>query len=337
MRAIILVGGRGMRLRPLTIHTPKPIVPVLNQPLLLYQIKLLKRFGITDICLSSFYLPQKLRDILGSGEQWGVQLKYVLEEFPLGTGGAARNAFDHGSREATIVFNGDILTCLDLAELLRFHQEKRSQATLVLTPVEDPTAYGLVETDSTGQIESFLEKPSEEEINTNNISAGTYVFEPEVFDLIAAGQNVSFERETFPLLLKEGRPFYGFCSTSYWLDIGTPEKYLQANLDLIDQSGNWQWAFAEEMFAPGGNLAVIGTNSQILSKAVYRSAIGANCKVAAGATVRSSVLWEDVVVEKNAEVKHSLIGRGCVIGERCRLRNVVLSDGTILKEGSILY
>ncbi len=336
MRAIILVGGKGMRLRPLTLNTPKPVVPVLNQPLLLYQIKLLKNFGITDISLSSFYLPKKLHATLKDGGDWGVKLSYVLEDVPLGTAGAANNAYLRGAKETTVVFNGDILTCLDLEKVLTFHRQKKSQATLVLTPVEDPSAYGLVETNRQARITSFLEKPSEEEITTFNISAGAYILEPEVFELIPPRENVSFERGTFPAMLRKGFSFYGYTSDSYWLDIGTPEKYLQANLDMIDQAASWEWALGQGNRPGTTNLLVSGSASEIGSKAVYRSVVGAGVRISAGASVRDSVLWDDVIIGKNCLVKHSIIGKGCVVEEKCRLRNVVLADGSHIKKGSLL-
>ena len=223
MQALILAGGKGTRLRPLTLYTPKPIVPLANRPFLLYQIDILRRAGITDITLSLGYRPTRIEDILGDGSEFGVDLRFITEPSPLGTGGAYRFAADD-LRETTVVLNGDILTDLDLSLILAHHKMKGSEATLALMPVEDPTAYGLVETDADSQIERFLEKPKREELHelrTNNINAGIYVLEPSILDLIPMGENRSFEYDVFPEILNQKRPFFSYImSTEYWRDIG---------------------------------------------------------------------------------------------------------------------
>ena len=200
MQAVILAGGKGTRLRPLTVYTPKPIVPVMNRAFLLYQIEILRRAGITDITLSLSYQPDKIELLLGDGSDFGVNLRFITEPSPLGTGGAYRFAANE-IRETTVVLNGDILTDIDLSDVLEFHREKDSEATLALTPVENPSAYGLVETDPDSKVLRFLEKPKPEDlahITTNTINAGIYILEPTILDLITLGENSSFEYDVFP-------------------------------------------------------------------------------------------------------------------------------------------
>ncbi|MBA2493892.1 MAG: NDP-sugar synthase, partial [Acidobacteria bacterium] len=232
MQALILAGGKGTRLRPLTVYTPKPIVPLLNRPFLLYQIEILRRAAVKDITLSLSYQPDKIEHLLGYNLEDGVNLRYITEPQPLGTGGAYKFAADE-IRETTVVFNGDVLTDLDISKVIDFHRQKKAEATIVLTPVENPSAYGLVETDAENQVLHFREKPKAEELarlTTNNINAGIYVLEPSVLDLIAAGENTSFEYNVFPELLNRKKQFFAYImNKNYWRDIGTPESYLQAH------------------------------------------------------------------------------------------------------------
>jgi NDP-sugar pyrophosphorylase family protein len=233
MQALILAGGKGTRLRPLTVYTPKPIVPICNRPFLLYQIDTLRRAGIVDITLSLSYQPNKIEQLLGDGSDYGVKLKYTVEPQPMGTAGAYKFAEDL-IREPTVVFNGDILTDLDLKTVIREHNERQATATVVLTPVENPQSYGLVETEKDGRIRRFLEKPKPDEITCNTINAGTYILEPKVLDFLPAGENYSFEYGLFPDLLKREEPFYAHIPPrTYWIDIGTPERYLQVHADLL--------------------------------------------------------------------------------------------------------
>src|SRR6266852_1058390 len=197
MQALILAGGKGTRLRPLTVYTPKPIVPICNRPFLLYQIDTLRRAGVTDITLSLSYQPEKIEQQLGDGSKFGVKLKYTVEPQPMGTAGAYKFAEDL-IREPTVVFNGDILTDLDLKTVIRQHKDRNAIATIVLAPVDNPSSYGLVETAEDGRVLRFLEKPKADEITVNTINAGTYVLEPQILDLIPAGQNHSFEYGLFP-------------------------------------------------------------------------------------------------------------------------------------------
>src|SRR6476620_9643853 len=234
MKAILLAGGKGTRLRPLTVHTPKPIVPILNRPFLYYQIDLLKQLPeIDEVILSLNYQPRRIEEIFGEGAGLGVRLRYVVEPMPLGTGGAIRYAGD-SLTESVVVFNGDVLTQVDLGAVLRLHRERKAKATIVLTPVENPRAYGLVETDPVANVKRFLEKPGEHEITCNTINAGIYILEPETFDRIPKDTAWSIERSYFPSLIERGETFVAYVHSGYWIDIGTPAKYLQVHRDIMD-------------------------------------------------------------------------------------------------------
>src|ERR671927_1259358 len=234
MKAILLAGGKGTRLRPLTIHTPKPIVPIFERPFLHYQLDLLKQVPeIDEVILSLNYQPRRIEEIFGDGSDAGLAIRYVVEPAPLGTAGAVRYAGE-SLHESVVVFNGDVLTEVDLAAVIRLHRERRAKATIVLTPVENPSAYGLVETDASGNIQRFLEKPGEDEITCNTINAGIYVLEPDTFDRIPKDTAWSIERSFFPSLIERGETFVAYVYRGYWIDIGTPEKYAQVHRDIMD-------------------------------------------------------------------------------------------------------
>src|SRR6187401_2478985 len=257
MKAILLAGGKGTRLRPLTVHTPKPIVPILNRPFLYYQIDLLRQIPeIDEVILSLNYQPRRIEEIFGEGEGLGVRIRYVVEPMPLGTGGAIRYAGDQLT-ESVVVFNGDVLTNVDLNAVLRLHRERKAKATIVLTPVENPAAYGLVETDADGNIQRFLEKPKPDEITCDTINAGIYVLEPDTFDRIPKGEPWSIERSFFPSLIERGETFVAYIYRGYWIDIGTPEKYTQVHRDIMDgrcQAGPFLNASGAALVSPGARV-----------------------------------------------------------------------------------
>src|SRR5919107_3873477 len=234
MKAILLAGGKGTRLRPLTIHTPKPIVPIFNRPFLHYQIDLLKQLPeVDEVILSLNYQPRRIEEIFGDGSELGIKIRYVVEPAPLGTAGAVRYAGDNLT-ESVVVFNGDVLTEIDLAAVLRLHRERQARATIVLTPVDNPTAYGLVETDADGNIQRFLEKPNADEITCDTINAGIYILEPDTFERIPKDTPWSIERSFFPSLIERGETIIASTYRGYWIDIGTPEKYMQVHRDIMD-------------------------------------------------------------------------------------------------------
>lgn len=340
MQALILAGGKGTRLRPLTVYTPKPIVPFLNRPFLLYQIEILQRAGIEDITLSLSYQPDKIEHLLGSGAEYGVNLRFVTEPSPMGTGGAYKFAANN-LRETTIVFNGDILTDLDIAKIVEFHQSKKADATIVLTPVENPSAYGLVETDSENKVLRFREKPKPEELadlTTNTINAGIYVLEPNILELIPEGENYSFEYNVFPDLLEKQKSFYAYIlKENYWRDIGTTESYLQAHHDFLggkikgfelEKSRKTEIATAAVVDRKSflDDDCIIKPNARILN-----SVIGKGVLVEEKAIIENSIVWSHTRISSGAEIKNAVIGRSCHIG-----RNVSVTDGAVLGDKTSL-
>jgi mannose-1-phosphate guanylyltransferase len=340
MKGLILAGGKGTRLRPLTVFTPKPIVPVVNRPFLLYQIEILRRAGISDITLSLSYQPDKIEAVLNDCDELGVDVRFITEPTPMGTGGAYRFAVD-SDRDSTVVFNGDILTDIDLAKMISLHRERKSAATIALVPVDDPSRYGLVETGNDGNVLRFLEKPKPEELavlSINTVNAGIYILEPSILDLIPKGENRSFEYNVFPTILEKSMPFFGYVmDNEYWRDIGTPGSYLAAHRDMlagsvtgfeIDRSGRSDVATAASV----DKLSVLGEGCVIKPNVrIVKSVLGPGVHVEEKATVENSVIWSHTRISGFAEVKDSVIGRSCHIG-----RNTSVSAGTVLGDKASL-
>lgn len=338
MQALILAGGKGTRLRPLTVYTPKPVVPICNRPFLLYQIDTLRRAAVTDITLSLSYQPEKIEQQLGDGSNFGVKLKYTVEPQPMGTAGAYKFA-EEMIREPTVVFNGDILTDLDLKTVIRMHKERNALATIVLTPVDNPSAYGVVETENDGRVRRFLEKPKTEETTCKNINAGTYVLEPQVLDLIPRGENHSFEYGVFPKLLENSESFFAHIpQRTYWMDIGTPGRYLQAHHDLLanrvtrihikDRRGNFDAATHSEI----DDLSVVADECTIKPGVqIINSVLGKGCYIEELARIENSVIWSHTRIGTAAEVSGAVIGRGCYVG-----RSTVIRPGSVLGDKSSL-
>ncbi len=336
MQALILAGGKGTRLRPLTVYTPKPVVPVVNRPFLLYQIDILKKAGITDITLSLSYQPDKIEHILGEGSEFGVKIKYVTEPSPMGTGGAYKFAAS-AIHTTTVVLNGDVLTNADISKILAFHREHQAEATIALTPVENPSAYGLVESGSSNEVIRFLEKPKPEdlaELKINTINAGIYVLEPAVLDLLPAGENRSFEYHVFPDLLAQKRPFFAYVMDGdYWRDIGTPESYLAAHHDfLLGKISGFDRASREGSdIATAASIdrnSVIGDDCVIKPNArIINSVIGPGVQIEEKAVIENSVIWAHTRVSSGAEINGAVVGRGCHLGRNVRVRSgSVLGD-----------
>jgi mannose-1-phosphate guanylyltransferase len=343
MQALILAGGKGTRLRPLTVYTPKPIVPICNRPFLLYQIDALRRAGVTDITLSLSYQPEKIEQQLGGGSDFGVNLRYTVEPQPMGTAGAYKFAEDL-IREPTVVFNGDILTDLDLKTVIRQHKERNALATIVLTPVENPSAYGVVETEDAGQVRRFLEKPGADETTCKNINAGTYILEPRVLDLIPHGENHSFEYGLFPKLLEKGEAFFAHIpQRTYWMDIGTPARYLQAHHDLLanrvtrihikNRRGDFDSATHSEI----DELSIIADECTIKPGVqIINSVLGRGCYIEERARIENSVIWGHTRVGTAAQVRDAVICRGCHIGRSTLVgAGAVLGDKTSLTDYTV--
>lgn len=340
MQALILAGGKGTRLRPLTVYTPKPIVSVLNRPFLTYQLEILHRAGVKDIVLSLNYQPDKIEQILGDGSEFGVNLRYVTEPSPMGTAGAYKYAARE-IRETTVVLNGDVLTDADISAVIKQHQERKSEATIVLTPVENPSAYGLVETDIDFRVKRFLEKPTPEQLSTlttNNINAGIYVIEPSILELIPSGENYSFEYKLFPDLLAKQREFFAFViDKNYWQDIGTPKSYLQAHHDFL--SGKIQGFEIDRSakndvshIASIDKTSVLGEDCIIKPNArIINSVIGKGVQVEERAVIENSVIWSHTRIAGGTHIKNSIVGRSCYIGKNC-----VVGDGSVLGDKTSL-
>ena len=351
MKAILLAGGKGTRLRPLTVHTPKPIVPIFNRPFLYYQLDLLRQVPeIDEAILSLNYQPRRIEEIFGEGEGLGIKLRYVVEPIPLGTAGAVRYAGD-SLTESVVVFNGDVLTDVNLTAVLALHRERKAKATIVLTPVENPRAYGLVETDAQGNIQRFLEKPGEDEITCNTINAGIYVLEPDTFERIPKETAWSIERSFFPSLIDRRETFVAYVHHGYWIDIGTPVKYLQVHHDVMDGrypappfagSAHKAWVAPGARIEDGVELhgpcfidegAVVKAGSRILPYSV----LGRQTHVEEAATIDGAIVWANGWIGREAQVHGSILGRNCHIGRNAILESpVVLGDKTVITDYSRL-
>ncbi len=349
MKAIILVGGEGTRLRPLTLHSLKSTVPMLGHAFLEYQFAFLRQHGIRDIVLSTCHKPELLRAAFGTGRRYGIKLHYAPESQPLGTAGAIQNAGKFiDRRETVVVLNGDILTNLNLTRMAAVHRGQRSILTIGLTWVEDPSAYGLVQTNKTGRVHRFLEKPSPGEGETHWINSGVYIFDSAVFDRIPEGVSYSSERQLFPELLLAGERVGSFPGRDYWMDIGTPAKYLQAHLDILEgrmfmlpigsaakktprlyMGKRCRFHPTVEASAPGvlGNDCVVGEEARIGEFSV----LGSKVKVGPHAVIQHSVIWDGVDIGEGAKLS------GCVICSACRIgRFVTVRPGSVLGQGSII-
>jgi mannose-1-phosphate guanylyltransferase len=325
--AVLLVGGKGTRLRPLTVNTPKPMIPAAGVPFLTHQLARARAAGIEHIVLATSYLAEVFEPHFGDGSALGLHLEYVTETDPLGTGGAIRNVA-HRLRSApgdpVLVFNGDILTGLDIPALVATHRRAGADVSLHLTKVPDPRAFGLVPTDPDGRVTAFLEKPqTPEEIVTDQINAGAYVFTRSVIDTIPAGRPVSVERETFPELLAAGAHLRGMVDSTYWLDLGTPHAFVRGSADLV-------LGHAPSPAVPGRHgerLVLDGAHVAEDAKLSGGTSVAPGVLIASGARVHGSTVLAGARIESGAVVKNSFIGAGAHVGARTVLDGVVLGDG----------
>jgi len=348
MKAILLAGGKGTRLRPLTIHTPKPIVPIFDRPFLHYQLDLLKQVPeIDEVILSLNYQPRRIEELFGDGGESGLAIKYVVEPAPLGTAGAVRYAGE-SLHESVVVFNGDVLTEVNLAEVIALHRARRAKATIVLTPVDNPTAYGLVETDAQSNIQRFLEKPKPDEITCDTINAGIYVLEPDTFDRIPKDTPWSIERSFFPSLIERQETFVAYVYRGYWIDIGTPEKYMQVHVDIMDgrftslKRAPWgatrgaTWVAPDARIEPGAIVeGPCFVDTETVVKAGARigpyAVIGKHCHIEEHAVVERAIVWANTRISQESTVRQSILGRHCHVG-----RNASAGAGVVLGDKSVL-
>ncbi len=356
MQALILAGGEGTRLRPLTSDVPKPVVSLVDQPFIGYMFEWLRFHGVDDVIMSCGFLADGVRAVLGDGSSFGIRLRYVEEPKPLGTGGALKYAQDLLD-ERFFMLNGDVLTDIDLSKQLEQHSRTGARATLALIGVDDPSAYGLVHCREDCSVTEFLEKPGPEQgINTNLVNAGAYILQREILDDLApAGTNISIERDVFPKLVDRG--LYGYEASGYWLDIGTPRRYLQATYDILE--GRVTTQVGKRLSAAGLRLlpadgvggriaapALIGEGCEIAANARIggRVVLGRGVKIGAGAVVEASVLLDGVSVGPRTHIKGAIVSPDAVIGARCQIdggvvigKGVRLGDDNVLSAGARLF
>ena len=353
MKAVVMAGGFGTRLRPLTAHLPKPLVPVGNVPIMEHIVRLLKRHGFTDLAVLLYFLPDTITGHFGDGSAWGVNMTYVTPTADLGTAGAVKFAVGE-SDEPILVVSADVLTDFNLAEAVTFHRSKDAEATMVLTRVEQPLAYGIVITDEEGRVLRFLEKPAWGEVFSDTINTGIYLLEPSVFRAIPAGRPYDFGKELFPALLASGRSLWGHVAKGYWRDVGDLAEYRTAHLDLLQgrvgvdipgerHSGNGHtvWLDAGARVDYSSRLAgsvVVGRGALIAPGArVANSVIGPDSIVQAGADVEGSVIWDGVEIGPGAVVKEAVIGRKTMVGANAFLsEGVVIADFCRIGEASVV-
>jgi mannose-1-phosphate guanylyltransferase len=343
MKAVILVGGEATRLRPLTCNTPKIMVPVLNRPFLEHLLGYLRAHNIIDIVLAVGKSPDQIRDYFGDGGKLGVRIAYSIEDSPLGTAGAVKNA-ESFLDDSFIVFNGDIFTDIDLSAMMRLHRENKAIASLALTPGEDPTIYGAVETDSQGRVKRFLEKPGWDKVTTNMINAGIYILEPDILSYIAPNAFSMFEHDVFPPLLEREQAIYGYPFQDYWIDIGTPDKYLKLQQDLLQRyAGDKGVKFEGESFVHSSaqieGPAIIGKACFIDKKARIKgpAVLGTRCRVEERAVIEGAILWHDCQTSKRARLRNCVVASRCYIGEESEISDgCVLGDDVRVGKGSKL-
>ncbi len=340
MRAVLMAGGSGTRLRPLTCDLPKPMVPVLNRPIAEHIINLLKRNNINEIVATLYYLPDVMRDYFQDGRDFGVEMTYAVEEDqPLGTAGCVKN-IQQWLDDTFVTISGDAITDFDLQAAIAFHRQKKSKATLILTRVPNPVEFGVVITDEEGRINRFLEKPSLSEIFSDTVNTGTYILEPEILDYLPENEESDFSKDLFPLLLAKGEPMYGYIAEGYWCDVGHLDAYRQAQYDALEQKVKLDFAYPEK--SPG---IWIGSNTYIEPSAHIEApaVVGSNCRIGARVKIEAgTVIGDNVTVGSDADLKRPIIWNGATIGDEAHLRACIVSRGTRIDrrsqvlEGSVI-
>jgi mannose-1-phosphate guanylyltransferase len=331
LKAVILVGGEGTRLRPLTNSIPKSMIPVLNRPFLEHTIAYLKKHGVDSIILTLSYLPETIQNYFEDGSNFGIPLTYSMESNPLGTAGAVKNVERH--LDGTfIVLNGDIFTDLDLADMIDFHKRKKAKATIALAWVENPCAFGVVETNSDGKVKRFVEKPKPDQVTTNWINAGIYILEPEVLEHVPEGSHYMFEKGLFPLLLKIGEPVYGYHFSGYWLDMGTPEKYLCLNCDLLLAKVKSTLANnlnKDEVFCDKG--VIVHPSAEITGPVV----IASGCRIGQRVSIKGPVIMApDCYIGEDARIEGAVLWRGANIGAGVVLKECVIGNNAKIENNN---
>ncbi|GAC1463514.1 MAG: mannose-1-phosphate guanyltransferase [Ktedonobacteraceae bacterium] len=335
MKAVVMAGGEGSRLRPLTIRRPKPMVPIAGKPVMEHILHLLKRHGITEVVVTVQYLASNIEDYFGNGSQWGMHITYSREDVPLGTAGSVKNAEDELT-EPFLVISGDALTDYDLTDLIRYHNEKKSLATLLLAHVPNPLEYGVIITNEDGHITQFLEKPSWGEVFSDTINTGMYVLDPKIFSYFEKNKQFDFSQELFPMMLKQGDPLFGYVAPKgYWCDVGSMSEYMRANADILQ--GNVDLGIDAKNI--GGNIwceegVDINADAQIYGP-VY---LGRDCKVRAGAIIHGpSMIGSYSIIDERAQVDRSIVWNSSYIGDRAELRGAIVGTSSNIKSKAVMF
>ena len=348
MKAVILVGGKATRLEPLTCNKPKAMIPVLNTPFLEHVFRQLKEHQIKDIILAQGHLAPPIEGYFGDGSRFGIRLYYSVEDTPLDSAGAVKNA-ERYLDDSFIVLNGDIFSDLDITAMIDLHRQRRAKVTIAVIPVDDPTSLGLVVTDNQGRVTRFHEKPDWSEVtaySTYLINAGAWLVEHDVLSQIPARAQFSFERDLFPELLSRGEPFYAYPLSGYWMDMGTPEKYLQLHRDLLSgKSSQYAPAPGKEVLIgetseihPTAQIkgpAIIGANCSIgrRVKLIGPVVIGDGCTILEDSVIESSIIWQNARLEPGVTLKDCIIADNCWLGAGSRGEGVVLADNITVESG----
>jgi mannose-1-phosphate guanylyltransferase/phosphomannomutase len=341
MKAVVMAGGEGSRLRPLTVQRPKPLVPVVNKPVMQHILELLKRHGIYDIVVTTHFMAEEIEAYFGDGSEFGVNIEYTVEETPLGTAGSVKKAHDLLRDDTFLIISGDALTDINLTEFLRYHRQREAEATLCLVRVENPLEYGVVITDAEGRVRRFLEKPEWSEVFSDTVNTGIYCLEPSVLDYMEPDQVYDWSGDIFPRMLKERRPLYGFQANGYWCDIGGLVQYRQAQADALSGRVEVEMPGVRQ----GGDLIWIGAGTELEADVKIQEpvVIGSNCRIKRGAVIEEfSVIGDNCIVGAGSRVIGGVIYNGtylgdaarataCVIGENC-----ILSRGTVVEEGAVI-
>jgi NDP-sugar pyrophosphorylase family protein len=340
MKAMILAAGVGSRLDPLTRNVPKPLVPIVNRPVMEYLVELLKKHGFNEIMVNLHYLGDYIEQYFGDGSKWGVRIYWSKEDQLWGDAGSVKRVEEFFKDDTFIVIGGDDLTDMDLSRLLNTHREKKALSTIALSLVDDPSEYGIVLMNEDSRITRFLEKPKAEVIFSNTANTGVYVFEPEIFDLIPRGTFYLFGKQVFPMLLEQRKPLYGHLTAAYWKDVGNLRVYRQTHYDVLAGRVNaalplqevrkYVWVGENVEIAETAEIGypvAIGNNARIKAgaKVLENTVIGNNCAVEAGATIRDSILWDGAVVMNNTHLERCVVGKDCHV-----MTNAAIFDGIIV-------
>ena len=340
MKSIIMAGGFGTRLRPLTSNLPKPMVPMANRPIMEHIIGLLKKHSITDLRALLYFQPEAITGYFGRGSRFGVSLDYIIPTADLGTAGSVANAMRKDTNSSTLVISGDVLTDIDLTKALDYHRGKKALVTIVLTRVEDPLSFGIVITDDSGRIVRFLEKPGWGEVFSDTINTGIYILEKGILDYIPVDEEFDFSKDLFPLLLKEGVPIYGYIADGYWKDVGSLEEYKKANMDILH--GRVRVEIPGEEVTRKGIWIDEHSRIDFTARIEGTAVIGKRCRIEGGTRIVNSIIGDGATVEEGAVIIDSIlwdnirIGRGAYLQENVVMNHTVIGEGAHLSEGAIV-